>query len=139
MSNELYNGASFDYEQGNLDVAVLASAARTATGNGPDMVNKDASGVVLTLDITAVSGTTPTLDVKVQSKDSLTGKYVDIPGAAFSQKNGVLTDQLVVYPGVAVSANKAVSNVLPRNWRIVYTIGGTTPSFTFAVSAAYVK
>jgi PTS system mannose-specific IID component len=39
---------------------------------------------------------------------------------------------LVVYPGVTEVANSAVSLPLPRTLRMHYTIGGTTPSFTFA-------
>ncbi|TQN47668.1 hypothetical protein FHX52_0775 [Humibacillus xanthopallidus] len=36
-------------------------------------------------------------------------------------------------------ANAAVSHPLPRTWRVVYTIGGTTPSFTPTnVQAVYV-
>ena len=38
-----------------------------------------------------------------------------------------------------VSANAAVSHPLPRTWRVVYTIGGTTPSFTITnVHVAYI-
>ncbi len=38
-----------------------------------------------------------------------------------------------------IAANAAVSYPLPRNYRLAWTIGGTTPSFTFSVGAQYVK
>lgn len=121
----------------NKNVTVKAVGAVTATGNSGDLTNREYRGVVLTLDIDAASGTTPTLDVKLQGTDGL-GNYVDIAGAAFAQKTGAGTSTLTVYPGVAETANVSVSDVLPRTYRVVWTVGGTTPSFTFSVGAALV-
>jgi hypothetical protein len=116
------------------ELELFATAARTATVNGSDVNNWRHRGIRLWLDITAVSGTVPVLDVKVQSKDHISGKYVDIPSAAFAQKSGVGSDDLLVYPGVAETANRSVSDVVPKTFRVVATIGGTTPSFTFSLS-----
>lgn len=119
------------------DVTVFASAARTATVNSADITTKGARGARLHLEVTAVSGTSATLDVKLQAK--VGGVYIDIAGAAFSQKlqaGGAVTDELVVFPGVAETANESVSDVLPLVWRAVATITGTTPSWTFALMAA---
>lgn len=123
----------------NATLQVFASAARTSTANSSDFENRTSRGVRLFLDITAASGTTPTLDVKVQSKDTETGKYVDLPGGAFAQKTTTGTDDLVIYPGVAETANRSVSDVLSRDWRVVATIAGTTPSFTFSIGACYLQ
>jgi hypothetical protein len=122
----------------NFEFAAFAPAARTATLNGGDLENRTGRGVKLWLNITAVSGTTPTLDIKLQWKDSLSGLYFDIPGASFPQKSATGTDDLTVYPGVAEAANEAVSDVIPRNWRAVATIGGTSPSFTFSLGGSYI-
>jgi hypothetical protein len=118
-------------------VTIFASAARTATANSADQNSSGAKGVHLVLDITVATGTTPTLDVKVQRKDAESGKYVDIPGAAFAQKTTNGIDDLVVYPGIAETANRSVSDVLSEEWRAVATIGGTTPSFTFSLAGSY--
>lgn len=118
-----------------MDLTVLGSAARTASGNSGDM-DHNKVGIMLFLSITAASGTTPTLDVKLQAKDPTSGTYIDVPGAAFAQKTAAGTDSLVIYPGVAATANRSVSTVLPNLWRLVWTIGGTTPSFTFSVGAS---
>lgn len=123
----------------NHSVSVFGSAARTATANSDDIDNYAARGARCVLDITAASGTTPTLDVKLQSKDPISGKYVDLPGAAFAQKTATGTDDLTVYPGVAETANETVSDVLAGVWRAVATIGGTTPSFTFTLGCGYVQ
>ena len=122
----------------NFEFTVFASAARTATANSGDLENRTARGVRLWLNITAASGTTPTLDIKLQWKDPLSGLYFDIPGANFPQKTGTGTDDLTVYPGIAETATEAISDVIPRGWRAVATIGGTTPSFTFSLAGSYI-
>jgi hypothetical protein len=134
-------GARLAYETWKqAEKLVVASAARTVTGNSSDINTvPGAVGVIFTLDITAVSGTTPTLDVKIQGKDPNTGDYVDLPSAAFAQKTGAGQDTLNIRPGIAETANRSVSDVIPRTYRIVWTIGGTTPSFTFSVGASYTK
>ena len=48
------------------------------------------------------------------------------------------TANLMLYPGVAETANVSVSDVLPKMWRVVATIGGTTPSFTFSLGASVI-
>ena len=116
----------------NKSVSVFASSARTATENSSDQTNDNARGVRLFLDITAASGSSPTLDVKVQTKDPVSDSYVDLTGAAFAQQNSTATLDLVVYPGIGETANRAVSDVLSSVWRVVATYGGcllyTSPS-----------
>ena len=45
---------------------------------------------------------------------------------------------LVVYPGIGETSNRAVSDVLSSAWRLVATFGGSSPSFTFSVGAEYI-
>jgi len=123
----------------NKPVTVLASAARTATTNSDDQQNLDAHGARFYLNITAVSGSSPTLDVKVQAKDPVAGGYFDIPSAAFAQKTSTGSDDLTVYPGIAETSNETVSDVIPRDWRVVATLGGSSPNFTFSLGAHYLK
>lgn len=104
-------------------VTVFASAAR---GTGAEVASAeiDVSGfseATAFLDVTAASGTTPTLDVKFQTKDPLSGKWFDITGMAFAQKTAAGTE------------SKSVASGLGTTIRAVYTIAGTTPSFTFSV------
>ena len=77
------------------------------------------------LNITAVSGTSPTLDVKFQ--DSYDGtNWVDVASGAFSQKTATGASSLVL------------SNVGPY-LRAVRTRGGTSPSFTYDLYLAGVN
>lgn len=111
---------------------ILSSAARTTTGSSADFYTGTPSGLYVFLNITAASGTTPTLDVKLQGKDPVSGQYFDLPAASFTQKTGTGFDWLLIHPEITtVTANKQVSTATTNNMRLVYTIGGTTPSFTF--------
>lgn len=99
-------------------------AARTTTANGTilTMTGPTASQKLYAgLHITAASGTTPTLDVTIESA-ALVGFGSPTTRITFSQKNAAGWD----FSSVA----GAVTNGF---WRAVFTIGGTSPSFTVAV------
>ena len=106
-------------------IAGHPTATRTATGqtSGIDLRLYDGD-VMLLLDSAAGTGTSPTLDVTIEdSADN--SSFAAISGAAFTQV------------GAAASAQKLVisKDSARRYVRIKYTIGGTTPSFTFSVNA----
>lgn len=129
----LFNNATWDRARNNFVTTADASAARTATVAGATVTNYNARGAVITINVTAASGATPTLVAKLQySPDNGTTwiGYTEKPVTATISAIGRTT--LVVYPGVTEVANAAVSLPLPRTVRMHYTIGGTTPSFTFA-------
>lgn len=120
----------------NKDTLVaFASAARTASANSDPLDTLGARGIHATLDITAAGGTTPTLDVKFQALDQVSGKWSDITGASFAQKTAASTDTLQVYPGIAEVANREVSRAICRRIRAVATIaGGGGETFTFSLA-----
>jgi len=100
-------------------VALLPSGERTTSGNTVDIdVGRFAKAEVC-LDVTAVSGTNPTLDVYLEGKDQTSGKYKVI----WSQTgiNAVGTYWLTI------------TDLIFRYIRVRWVIGGTTPSFTFSV------
>src|SRR6476646_2890850 len=103
-----------------------ASGAVTATQTS-GKVNAGGYGVAMKafLNITTVSGTSPTLVVKFQ--DSADGtNWVDVASGVFSSQNATGINSLVL------------SNVGPY-LRAVQTVGGTTPSFTFDLYVAGVN
>lgn len=106
------------------DVVLLASAARTTTTTGTGQATGNKGTARLFLNVTAGSGTTPTLDVAIQTSYDGSTNWVAI-GTAFTQATGV-TSQRKVYPGC------------DRYIRAVATIAGTTPSFTFSVDGELV-
>jgi hypothetical protein len=75
------------------------------------------------LHVTAFSGTSPTLDVKVQSDDN-SGFSSATDRITFTQNTGSIQSQWG-------SVNGAVTD---DYWRSVMTIGGTAPSFTVYIT-----
>lgn len=136
----LFNNASWDRERNNHIVAVEASSAKTASGNGATQTNFNARGVFVWVNVTAVSGTTPTLAVRLQwSPDGgTTWIDVDTTNAQTASITATGTAVLRVYPGIATAANASLNMPLPRTWRLAWAVTGTTPSFTFAAQASYI-
>lgn len=122
----------------NNEITVIPSTTATVTFNSDIQTNFEAKGIRLSLNVSAISGTSPTLDVKLQHKDPVSGTWIDITGAAFAQKTSTGTDDLVIYPGITSTANRRVSDALPKTWRAVCTIGGTGPSVTFSLGGCYI-
>jgi hypothetical protein len=119
-------------------LTAFPSAARAeATYNGDDLNSNGKRGLVMTVDITAESGTA-TLDAKLQRKDRVSGKYTDIPGAAIAQQSATGKTELVLYPGATVAANLSISTVLTELFRVVVTVGGTTVTMTFSIGIALI-
>lgn len=102
-----------------FELILKSSAAVTANGqSNPADVTSFEQGLLF-IDITAVSGTSPTIDFKVQTK--IAGEWVDLPGVTIAQQTAV---------GDVVTA---LTN-FGKDIRLSYTVGGTTPSFTFSVT-----
>ncbi len=136
----LFNGATWDRARNNAAVAVETSAARTTTGVGTTQTNFNARGAFIWVNVTAVTGTTPTLTVRVQwSPDGGTNWLdLDTTNAQTASITATGASVLRIYPGLTTAANAALNSPLPRTWRLAWTITGTTPSFTFAAQATYV-
>jgi hypothetical protein len=114
-------------------IKVHPSQAETTSGNKV-IGTSGVLGGVFYLSISAASGTSPSMTVKLQHKDPISGNFVDIVGGSFAAKTAAGDDTLVVYPAVAETANRRVSTVLGDEVNVVWTITGTTPSFTFSIS-----
>ena len=135
--NSVFNGTTWDRQRGmGLATTTGDTGAKTATGNGATQTNVGNKGISIVIVLGTVSGTTPTCVFKLQSSTDGGTNWVDIPGAATASLTATGVFGIDVYPGAAVTAGttttgtKAVaSQVLPRTWRVVWTIGGTTPSF----------
>lgn len=113
-----------------MQKTVFASSQRTQTTNSSDVDTEGAIGAIFYLDITADAG--GTLDVKIQAKDIVSGKYFDIPNAAFAQKSATGQDTLAVYPGAAAVGNEVANHPMPDVIRAVATMA-TSPDMTFSL------
>ena len=101
-----------------------ASRTSTLTGTGIDVLEYEGVALVL-LNASAGTGTSPTLDVKLQHSDD-DSTYEDVTSGAFSQ----VTDAAET---AGVKVMKLNVSDLKRYLRVVGTIAGTTPSFDFGV------
>jgi hypothetical protein len=102
----------------------LTSAARTTSADFPYIVQ--GKNLTLYLDVTAASGSTPTLDIKLQAKDPASSNWYDVPGGVFTQATTTTNQRVVVTSPVGESL-----------CRLNVVIGGGTPSFTFSVGAQW--
>lgn len=98
-----------------------ASSAKTATGNTSSLACEVCDELAVWVNVSAVSGTTPTLDLSVQwSQDGGTTWADGEPADSFTQ----ITGPKVVTKRVARKGD---------HYRVRWVIAGTTPSFTFTV------
>lgn len=116
-----------------VNVFGVASGAGTYVGQFQNLSHR---GLKLSINITAISGTTPTLTVTILGKDPVSGAtYVILASAALNATGETV---LTVYPGVTVAANLSVSDVLPPTFVIQAVVGGTGPSVTATIVASYI-
>lgn len=102
-------------------LAPVVSAARTISGSQVIPGLADFDRLRIQLNVTAASGTTPTLDVVVE--DTVDGTNFNTIGT-FAQK--VTTGREVI----------SVVGLIGARVRVRWTIAGTTPSFTFDIAGA---
>lgn len=123
------------------EITVEPVGTRIASFNGAPVTNASHFGLVLHVNVTAASGVVaPTLDIKVQSQDAVSGAWADVAAAATVTISAPGIYTVTIYPGLSqTAAGNAVrsSNVLGRRWRLVHTIAGTDPSFTYSVGGTY--
>ena len=102
-----------------------AVTARTTSGTGTAYqlgAVSAAQRIYGALHVTAASGTTPSLVVKLQSSSTSGGSYTD--RLTFSTAS-TATEQW----------SSALGAITDTWWRTTWTVSGTSPSFTFGVSA----
>lgn len=107
-----------------LSLVPAQSIAATANGTGVDISNYQGNAAVILDAGAATAGSSPTLNVKLQSSaDNSTG-WTDVTGGAFTQVTTVAgVQKLVIQP-----------RNLNKYLRAVSTIGGTSsPAFPAAV------
>lgn len=128
----LSNGTTVDLQRGNVQGTALASAARTATTTSADIVNFNGRGILITLDVTAASGTGG-LQVTVRAKDPVTGNYVQQNTAPTAV---VATGTTGIIIAIGATGSGALAQVtgqpIPRTFQ-VRVIHGDASSYTYSV------
>ena len=114
-----------------LDItAAVASASVTATATSSAIDLKEFDGdVLLVLNCAAGTGSSPTLDIKVQDSDETGGTYGDLSGATFTQ----------VTTSASVQTLEVNKDECKRFIKIVQTVGGSSPVFVYGISLIAAK
>lgn len=101
-------------------LTLLASAARTASGTATVDAASEYDSVDIYLDVTAVSGTSPSMTVTYQTSMDGGTTWFDVTAGA----------------AITAAGKQAINVSRPGAMgRISYAITGTTPSFTFSAIA----
>jgi len=129
-----FNGTTWDRRRNNNEQSVgITASGVTTTQTGADQTNYNGRGVKVVLDMTSVG--TGNVTLSIQGKDATSSKYFTmLTGAAVSTNS---TNVYTVYPGVTVAANAAVSDILPRTWRVVVTANNANAT-TYTVGACVI-
>lgn len=110
-----------------------AATVLSANGNSTDYYS-GGRGVDVCLNITAMTGTSPTLTLTIEGRDPISGQYFTLLASSAIAATGFT--HLQASAGIAVAANSTANIQLPPIWRVRWTIGGSaSPTVTCSISA----
>lgn len=133
-------------------VALFASAARTADTTGDIFGVSRFSAAIIHLDVTAASGTSPTLDLYIQQRipdgnrpsstwhDLIHFTQMTTTGGRVAYFVSAGNSEVVeenVTSSSTLAAGTIRTAVIGTHWRAQAEIAGTNPSFTFSVYADF--
>lgn len=131
MSASIAVDAGGSQAGGKQNIKALALSGASASGAGNDLQSGAGRGAVVVIDVTAITGTGASLTVTIEGKDPHSGKYYTILASAALTAVG--TTVLRIHPSLAAAANSVAKDLMPRDFRVSYTIAGTTPSVSAKV------
>lgn len=117
------------------DINALTLSAAAASADGADIETGGAQGVILFVDVTAISGTSPAVTFTVQGKTAQ-GAYYDILSSSSITAPGKAV--LRVHPSLAPAANAKEADLLPDIIRVTAAVSGTGPSVSATVKGELV-
>lgn len=126
--------AHLNHQRG-VDLGTLITHTAASAGvSGPVFPTNTGAGLLVFINITAITGTTPTLTVTLRGSidGGATNTYTILASAAL---NATGLTVLRVYPGLTAAANLTANDVAPGWCQITTAIGGTTPAVTATISA----
>ena len=113
----------------NKRITVFESAARTADPTTYDGDMEGGKGLILIIDVTAISAT-PSVVLTVQGLDHVSDSTYDILASAAITGTG--TTRIAIYPGMPAEANLKEDEPMPRHFK-VKAVHGDADSITYSV------
>lgn len=104
-----------------------------------------ANAAIFYWNLSAIAGTTPIADLKLQAVDATSGTAIDIDSASFAQLNNTTGFEcMVVMPGITTDTTgnfRAVQGLLPSKMNAVWTFDRTSANetYTFTLSVDWMK
>lgn len=122
----------------------LASGAQTATGQSDKRQLKTATMGLVSVNVTAATGTTPKIDYWLEASFDGGTTWVEVFHDGAFASTGTATD-ITITPNkrnINATANRSTAGKdmalyrhMPAGWyRLAWVISGTTPSFTFTAT-----
>src|SRR5438552_14880984 len=104
----------------------IGAATLTSTDQGDAQSDRPAGALILVFDVTALTGTGPTLQLILELKDPVSGKYISFGSFTAVTATGTFTYAVGLGIGAAgdgITATK--SYAVPDTWRVRVVGGGT--------------
>lgn len=120
---------------GQRDSSLGTIATLTAASAGVTGTNLDTSqhrGIIVYVNVTAITGTSPTLTVSIKGQSPQGVDYTILTSAAITATGLTV---LTVYPALPAVANVTAQSTIPTTTHVDYAIGGTTPAVTATIAA----
>ena len=118
------------YSDANQVIPVIqAGTVMTATSYSAAYTNNMMTRARFLINVSAVSGTSPSLVVGLQAQNPVSGTWVTVTSQAAITATGDFV--YLTGPGSGTTSGVTDTEFVPVNWRLAFTITGTTPSFTF--------
>lgn len=111
-------------------IATLTAASAGATGGNLD--TQQHRGIMVFVNVTAITGTSPTLTVSIKGQSPQGVDFTILTSAAITATGQTV---LTVYPSLPASANVTAQATIPIVTHVDYAIGGAGPSVTATIAA----
>jgi hypothetical protein len=108
--------------------ALITHTAAAVGANSADQSGFNVSRVICVLRVTAITGTTPTITFTIQNKDAASLQYYNL--LVSPSITTASTNFIAVGADLPNVANVSQGLPIARTWRVITTIGGTTPAVT---------
>lgn len=111
-------------------INALSATASSASLTGNDFDTATGKGLIVVVDITAL--TAGTVTITVEGKDEVSGKYYTLLASTAIAATG--TTVLTIYPGLTAAANSVANNVTPTKCRVRSTVVTGPATYTVGVN-----
>lgn len=125
----------------NLDgVTVMNVTSGTSTQTSANQTNANGRGAYIIVNVTTLTGTSPTLTPKIQGVDPVSSQPFQLL-LATTAISAAGTFVYLIYPNAPAGAGGVTQSVafpLPKTYNVVMTVGGTVTVEAYTVAASYI-